>query len=118
MTRDKDALTRVTHAGEDVLKRLFDVPRRIVIGALDEVEGGLHHISDRLRSMDPLDSRVAAIEKRLDSLEKPARTTARRSTSSPKRPAPARPSPAAAAEPTRSPAATPAGAPGQSTPAS
>jgi hypothetical protein len=116
MTRESDAVSRVAHAGEGVLKRLFDVPRRIVVGALDEMAGGLHHLSDRLRSMDPLDSRVAAIEKRLESLEKPTGTTARKAPARARSSSASRPRTSTAIESPRPPAQTPPPPAGGSTP--
>ena len=47
-------------------------------GAVHGVEERLHDVVVRLRAIDPLDGRVAALEKRLESLEKPTRATTRR----------------------------------------
>jgi hypothetical protein len=73
-SRDKDVISRVTGAGEDVIRRLFSLPRRIVAGTLDVAGDVLHGAATKLGKVDPLDSRVSALEKRLDTLEKPAGT--------------------------------------------
>ena len=77
-TQDKDAISRLADAGEDALRRLVAVPRRIVGGTMDVVGDQLHQVATKLRAIDPLDGRVGAIERRLDSLEQPKKTTGRR----------------------------------------
>ena len=44
----------------------FSLPRRIVAGTLDEASHLLHGAATKLGKVDPLDSRVTALEKRLD----------------------------------------------------
>jgi hypothetical protein len=77
-TQDEDAISRLADAGEDALRRLVDLPRRIVVGTMDVVGEQLHQAATKLRAIDPLDGRVGAIERRLDSLELPKKTTGRR----------------------------------------
>ena len=77
-TQDEDFISRVADAGEEGLRRLVDLPRRAVVGVMDDAEERLHDVATKLRSIDPLARRVAALEKRLESLEKPKKTTARR----------------------------------------
>jgi hypothetical protein len=79
-TQDKDVISRIVDAGEDVLRRLFSLPRRIVAGTLDGVGNRLQDAATKLSKVDPLDSRMTAVEKRLDSLEKPAGTRGTAST--------------------------------------
>ncbi len=74
---DRDVISRLADAGEDALRRLLSIPRRIVEGTRDDVRDRLSDAASKLRKIDPLDSRVTAVEKRLDSLEKPAKTSAR-----------------------------------------
>jgi acyl carrier protein phosphodiesterase len=60
-----------------------------MLKTLGEVRDRLDDMAARLRTLDPLQRRVSAIEKRLDSLEKPkaARPAPRRKAASrPKRP--------------------------------
>jgi hypothetical protein len=76
--QDEDVISRLADAGEDAFRRLVDLPRRTFAGAVDEVEERLNDVATKLRALDPLARRVAALEKRLDSLEKPKKTTVRR----------------------------------------
>jgi hypothetical protein len=94
-----DVISRLADAGEDALRRLVDLPRRPVVGAIDRVEGRLHHVAARLRGIDPLYGRVVAIEKRLDSLEKPPKRSTRRTSTRTTSPAARRPRAALAIEP-------------------
>jgi allophanate hydrolase subunit 1 len=73
-TQDKDVVSRVAGAGEDVLRGLFSLPRRILAATLDGVGDVLHGAATLLGNVDPLDTRVAELEKRLESLEKTAGT--------------------------------------------
>jgi DNA-binding PadR family transcriptional regulator len=75
-TQDKDVIARLADKGEETLRRLVDTPRRLVGG----VDARFHDLASKLRAIDPLDSRVAALERRLESLEKPAKKTTRRTT--------------------------------------
>lgn len=45
---------------------------------MDGISEWLHDVATKLQAVDPLARRVAALEKRLESLEKPKKTTARR----------------------------------------
>jgi len=76
-TQDKGVISQISDAGEDALRRLFGLPRRNVVGALDGVAERLHDVATKPGAIDSLDGRVTAIERRLDSLEKPKKTTAR-----------------------------------------
>jgi hypothetical protein len=79
-TKDKDVISRIADSGEDALRRLVEMPRRMVAQAVDDVDERLHDLAAKVREIDPLHGRVAAIEQRLDALEKTKRTTARRRT--------------------------------------
>jgi hypothetical protein len=76
-THDENVISQIAHAGEDVIRGLFSLPRRIVAGTLDGVGNRLHDAAKRLGKVDPLDDRVAALEKRLAKLEKPGKVGAR-----------------------------------------
>jgi predicted metalloprotease len=76
-TQDKDVIARIADSGEDALRRLVDLPRRIVVQAVDDVDERLHDLAAKAREIDPLHRRVAAIEKRLDALEKSKKGTGR-----------------------------------------
>jgi uncharacterized membrane protein len=93
-TQEKDVISRVADSGEDALRRLVELPRRIAAQAKDDVEEALHDLGVKVREIDPLYRRVTDIERRLDALEKTKRpTTRRRSTRA--KPATARATPAA-----------------------
>jgi hypothetical protein len=93
-TQEKDVISRIADSGEDALRRLVDLPRRVAVQAMDDVEEGLHDLAVKVREIDPLYRRVTEIERRLDALEKTKRpTTRRRSTRA--KPASARATPAA-----------------------
>ncbi len=82
-TQEKDVVSRLGDAGEDALQRLSDLPGgKLMLKAMAEVRGGVDELATKLRRIDPLERRVAAVEKRLDSLEKPkaTATAARRRT--------------------------------------
>jgi hypothetical protein len=98
-TQDKDVISQLADAGEDALRRLVDIPRRVVGGTMDSVRERLHDVATKLRAIDPLDGRVGAIEKRLDSLEQPKKTTARRASTRAKPPRASKASTAKAPEP-------------------
>ena len=98
-SQDKDVISQLADIGEDALRRLVDTPRRIVIRTRHGVGERLHDVARRLRSIDPLDGRVGAIEKRLDSLEQPKKTTARTGSARAKTPRASKASTADALEP-------------------
>ena len=73
---DKHVISQIAHAGEDALRQLFSLPRRVVAGTLDGAGNLLHDAAKRLGKADPLDDRVTALEKRLAKLEKPGKASA------------------------------------------
>lgn len=97
-TQEKDVISRIADSGEDALRRLVELPRRIAVTAMDDVEEGLHDLAVKVREIDPLYRRVTEIERRLDALEKTKRPTTRRRSSRAK-PATARATPAAEPQP-------------------
>ena len=76
----------MSDAGEDALQRLSELPGgKYMLKAMGDVRAGIDELAMKLRRIDPLERRVAAIEKRLDSLDKPtAKTTTRRRTTAKK----------------------------------
>ena len=97
--QDKDVISRIADSGEDALRRLVDLPRRIVVQAVDDVDERLHDLAAKVRELDPLHGRVAAIEKRLDALEKTRKSTGRRASTHARRSSERRPSAPPAMEP-------------------
>ena len=72
-TGDPDFISELVDKGEETLRQIVDRPRRMVDGAIQGLEDRLHDIAVRLRAIDPLERRVAAIETRLDALEEPTK---------------------------------------------
>jgi hypothetical protein len=83
-TQEKDVVARLSDAGEDALQRIADLPGgKLMLKAVADARSGIDELAAKLRRIDPLERRVAALEKRLDSLDKPktkAATTRRRTT--------------------------------------
>jgi hypothetical protein len=76
--QDSDVISRVADVGEDALRWLVSFPRHMVVEVLDGLGERLQDTATKLREIDPLVGRVAALETRLDSLEKPKERAARR----------------------------------------
>jgi phage shock protein A len=87
--RQKDLLTRLSDAGEEALSRVAgsQATTRVVetVGGMRE---RLDEMQKKVRGLDALEQRVADLEKRVDELSKPKRTTAARSRAATTRKAP------------------------------
>jgi hypothetical protein len=82
-TQDKDVISRLADAGEEALQKLADLPGgKSLLRAVGDMRTRLDDTTTKLRKLDPLERRVASLEKRLKALEgtKPASTTARKTT--------------------------------------
>ena len=77
-TQDKDVIARLADKGEETLRRIVDAPRKVAGDMRHGVDALCHDVASKLRSIDPLDGRVAELERRLESLEKPAKKATRR----------------------------------------
>lgn len=87
--RNKDLLSRLADRGEQVVGRISDLPgAKNLLDRTTQLAKSVDEMQKRLRSLGPLEKRVASIERRLDKLEgkgtarkRPAtrRTTAARS---------------------------------------
>jgi ABC-type Fe3+ transport system substrate-binding protein len=84
--QQKDVLQRLADSGEEALQKFIaDLPGGSkVVGAANSLFARVDELSKRMRSLDPLERRVAELENRLDALTKPApakrKTTARKTT--------------------------------------
>ena len=79
----KDILTRLSDVGEEALSRVAGSQRTARV--LDTVGGmreRLDEVQKKVRGLDALERRVTKLEKRVDELSKPKRTTAARSRAS------------------------------------
>ena len=81
--QEKDVLKRLADSGEETLQKFIaDLPGGTkVVGAANSLFARVDELTKRMRSLDPLERRVAELEKRLDALTKPkAKPAAKRTT--------------------------------------
>jgi hypothetical protein len=82
-TENKDLVSRLKDAGEDALQKLGDVPGgQKMLDAMNGLRGRVDDLQKRMKRVDELEQRVAALEK---AAKKPAprrRATTSRSSSS------------------------------------
>jgi hypothetical protein len=80
--QEKDVLQRLADSGEEALQKFIaDLPGGSkVVGAANSLFARVDELSKRMRSLDPLERRVAELERRLDALTKPAPATKRKTT--------------------------------------
>jgi len=84
--QQKDVVARLSDSGEEALQRLLQNPGTAkVVGAANAMKERVDELTRRMRSLDPLEKRVAELERRLDELTKPKRTTAKRTTTAAKK---------------------------------
>ena len=80
MPAQKDLLSRLADAGEEAISKLAEMPGgHRAVEAINLLKNRVDELQQRLRSLDPLERKVAGLEKRLEALEG-KRTTTRRST--------------------------------------
>src|SRR5262245_12623449 len=98
--QQKNVLQRLADSGEETLQKFIaDHPGGTrVVGAAKSVFARVDELTMMMRSLDPLERRVAELERRLDAMTKPAsrsgakRTTTPRKTSTTRTRKPAKPS--------------------------
>ena len=67
---NKDLLTRLADRGESVVGRITDLPgAKALMERTTSMTKQLNDVQRRLRSLDPLEQRVTALEKRVNTLE-------------------------------------------------
>jgi TolA-binding protein len=86
---NKDLLTRLADRGESVVGRITDLPgAKALMERTTSMTKQLNDVQRRLRSLDPLEQRVTALEKRVNTLEGKGstakKTTARKTSASAK----------------------------------
>jgi hypothetical protein len=85
----KDLLTRLADAGEDAINRLSDLPGGSRFAdAAHTLRVRMDELQKKVRGIDELERRVAALEARVDALSKPDKPRAARTASSQKPPKP------------------------------
>jgi hypothetical protein len=78
----KDAITRLAEQGEEAFQRITDlIGGTRFVEAMNGMRERVDDMSKRLRSLDPLEKRVAELERRLDALSKPSRPATKKTTS-------------------------------------
>jgi hypothetical protein len=79
----KDVITRLAEQGEEAFQRIAElVGGARFVEAMNGMRDRVDDMSKRLRSLDPLEKRVAELERRLDALSRPARAATTRKTTS------------------------------------
>ena len=67
---EKDVITRLADAGEEAVQKLGDLPGgKTLVEAANMFRDRVDDLATRIRSIDPLEKRVAELEKRLAALE-------------------------------------------------
>jgi uncharacterized protein involved in exopolysaccharide biosynthesis len=81
--QQKDVLQRLADSGEEALQKFIaDLPGGSkVVGAANSLFARVDELTKRMRSLDPLERRVAELERRLDALTKPKPRPKSRATS-------------------------------------
>ena len=65
---EKDIITRLADAGEDAIQRLGELPGgKVMVETANAFRERMDDLAARIRRINPLEKRVTAIEKRLDS---------------------------------------------------
>ena len=78
--RKTDLLGRLADISEEAIQRLHDAPGADrVIGTLTTMRDRVDELQRRVRGLEDLEKRLAALEKKVDKLSKAASGTARRS---------------------------------------
>jgi len=76
--QQKDVVSRLSETGEEALQKLLQNPGTVkVVGAANALKERVDELTKRMRSLDPLEKRVAELERRLDELSKPKRAPAK-----------------------------------------
>jgi hypothetical protein len=71
--QQSDVISRLAHTGEEALQRLTELPGGPrFVEAANALRDRVDELAKRMRSLDPLERRVAELERRLDELSKPA----------------------------------------------
>ncbi len=91
---NKDLMARLADRGEQVVGRITDLPgAKTLVDSVASLTKQLNETQRRLRSLDPLEKRVTALEKRFEKLEgkgSSAKRTTTRKTSTAAKAAPKR----------------------------
>jgi phage shock protein A len=74
--KQKDVITRLAEQGEEAFQRIAEVLGGVrFVEAMNSMRERVDDLSKKIRSLDPLEKRVTELERRLDALSKPERST-------------------------------------------
>jgi hypothetical protein len=81
-TRRTDLLGKLSDLSEDAMQRLSDVPGgERLVGAINATRDRVDELQKRVRGMDDLEKRLAALERKVDKLAKAAPSGGRKTPS-------------------------------------
>ncbi|SRR5712691_1679396 len=84
--RQRNIVERLADAGEDAIQRIGSAPGADrIVGAVGSLRERVDEMQKKMRTIDGLGKRLAAIERRLDKLEGKGKTAARKTASAAKR---------------------------------
>lgn len=91
--KDKDVIGRLTDRGEDVLHKLADLPGGgKALKAFNDLRDRVDELAKRVRGIDELEQRIAALESEVAKLKAPGRAPrAASAAAKPTKPAPRNP---------------------------
>jgi DNA repair ATPase RecN len=91
MAESQNLLGRLADAGEDAISRVTEMPAlHRLTASITGMRERMDEMQKRLRGLDDVEKRLAALEKKVDELAKAKRTTTRSSSSSKSRSAAAK----------------------------
>ena len=71
--KQKDVITRLAETGEEALQKIAELPGGArLVEAANVFRDRADELTKRMRSLDPLERRVAELERKLEELSKPA----------------------------------------------
>jgi DNA repair ATPase RecN len=77
--RGQDIISRLADRGEDVIGRINELPgAQKFIESANQLKERADELQRRLRGLDALEGRVAALEKKVDELSRPSKSRASR----------------------------------------
>jgi hypothetical protein len=82
----KDLIARLADAGEEALSRLASSPGMDrVSGVLTNMRDQVDALAGRVRGLEDLEKRLAALERKVDRLSKPSAAPARKTSATPRK---------------------------------
>ena len=80
--RQRNLVERLVDVGEDAVQRMSSAPGADrLLGSVNTLRDRLDDVQKRVRGLEGLDKRLAAVERRLDKIEGKGKSTTRKSSS-------------------------------------